>query len=324
VATLKAWVASSGHGLDNNRGLLQVGFGVSRSFLSVGHDNVLFKRFLLHDPYNPVSFLDLFRLSLWKLALFYLAWAAALVLLLGGGGHSRRVLWLLFLGAAPILLFAALWQGTTPERYLPLYPVAFAALACALDAGRGRAVLKAVVVAFILTLVCVNVGALSNYTLGRRQAEMTARTQELLPLLRRESVVVEVKEELKDLQWEFPFHPLNRVMTVYSAVSIGDAESARWREQFAAKALETWGAGGDVWLSRRVLEASPRAASYWVEGSDPGITWAQISAFFNGFERGTQIGGADGFVLLARTARNEDTLRAINNGQLTTDNGQTR
>jgi 4-amino-4-deoxy-L-arabinose transferase-like glycosyltransferase len=324
VATLKAWVASSGHELENNRGLLQVGFGLSRSFLSVGHDNVLFKRFLLHDTYNPVSFFDLFRLSLWKLALFYLAWAATLVLLVGGGSHSRRVLWLLLLGASPILLFAALWQGTTPERYLPLYPVAFAALACALDAGRGRAVLKTMLVGFIIALVCVNVGALLNFALGRRQAEMTARTQELLPLLKRESVVVEVKEELKDLQWEFPFHPLNRVLTVYSAISIGDAASARWREQFAAKALETWDAGGDVWLSRRVLEASPRAASYWVEGSDPGIAWAQISAFFNSFERGREVGGADGFVLLAHTARNEEALRAINHEQLTTNNGQTR
>ncbi|MDT7540268.1 MAG: hypothetical protein QOE33_172 [Acidobacteriota bacterium] len=324
LATLKAWVASSGHGLDNNRGLLQVAFGSARSFMSVGHDNVLFKRFLLHDPYNPVGAFDLFRLSLWKLALFYLASASALLLLLSGGARGRRVLTLFCLGALPILLFAALWQGTTPERYLPLYPVAFVAFACALDARRGRALLKAIVLAFVAALVCVNVVALSNRTLDRRQSEMTTRTRELLPLLKRESVVVEVKEELKDLQWEFPFHPLNRVMTVYSAVSIGDVASSQWREEFAAKTLETWKAGGDVWLSRRVLEPRPSGASYWVEGSDPRITWAQIEAFFNGFERGPEIGGADGFVLLARTPRNENILRALTNGQRTTNDGQFR
>ena len=318
LATLKAWVASSGHGLDNNRGLLQVGFGLARTFLSVGHDNVLFKRFLLHDPYNPVSAFDLFRLSLWKLILFYLAVTATLVLLLRADAHGRRVLVLLLLGAAPILLFAALWQGTPPERYLPLYPCAFIALACALDAERRQTALKLIVLGFIATLVCVNISALSNWTLNRQQSEMTARTAALVPLLTRQSVVVEVKEELKDLQWEFPFHPLNRVLTVYSAVSIGDEATSRWREDFAAKTLETWRAGGDVWLSRRMLEPRPRAASYWVEGSDPGITWAQVRAFFNGFERGQEVGGADGFVLLARTPQNERLLNDIAGGLIKT------
>lgn len=310
LAQVKAWVASSGHGLDNNRGVLQVVFGLARTFLSVGRDNVLFKRFLLHDPYNPVTAFDLVRLSLWKLALFYLAAGAAGLLLLGEG-RGRRVLVLLLLGAGPVLLFAALWQGTPPERYLPLYPVAFMALACALDAERRRAPLKTVLLAFVLALVCVNAAALSTAALGRRQAAMSARTAELVPLLKSQSVVVEVKEELKDLQWEFPFHPLNRVLTVYSAVSIGDAESARWREAFARRATEAWAAGGDVWLSRRLLEPRPRAASYWVEGSDPGITWAQVNAFFGQFEQGQAVGDADGFVLLARTPRNENALRAL-------------
>jgi hypothetical protein len=314
VATLKAWVASSGHGLDNNRGVLQVVFGLARTFLSVGRDNVFFKRFLLHDVYNPVTAFDLFRLSLWKLALFYLATAATGWLLLRDA-RGRRMLVLLLLGAGPVLVFAALWQGTPPERYLPLYPVAFMALACALDAERRQTVLKTIVLAFVLALVWVNAGALSNVALGRRQAEMSARTAALVPLLKPQSVVVEVKEELKDLQWEFPFHPLNRVLTVYSAVSIGDVASARWREDFAARTREVWAAGGDVWLSRRLLEPRPRAASYWVEGSDPGITWAQVNAFFSQFDREQEVGGADGFVLLARTPSNDDTLRVLVSGQ---------
>jgi hypothetical protein len=35
------------------------------------YDGLLFKRYLLDDPYNVVSFADLVGLSLWKLALFY-------------------------------------------------------------------------------------------------------------------------------------------------------------------------------------------------------------------------------------------------------------
>jgi hypothetical protein len=114
------------------------------------------------------------------------------------------------------------------------------------------------------------------------------------------------------------------VLTVYSAVSIGDKASSQWREEFATKALETWNAGGDVWLSRRVLEPRPGNASYWVEGNDPGITWAQISGFFNGFERGPEVGSADGFVMLSRTPRNESILRALDNEQRTKDDGQSR
>lgn len=310
VATFKAWVASSAHGLDNNRGLLQVVFGLARTFLSVGQDNVLLKRFLLHDSYNHVSPFALFRLSLWKLALFYLALAAT-VLLLIRDGRGRRVLVLLCVSGLPVVAFAVLWQGTPPERYLPLYPAAFMALVCALDVASRRAWLKAFVLAFVAALVVGNVFALSTWTLARRQAQMVERTKDLVPLLTRQSVVVEVKEELKDLQWEFPLHPLNRQLTVYSAVSIGDREAARWREDFAAKTFEVWRAGGDVWLSRRVLEPRPRAASYWVEGSDPGISWAQISVFFNQLERGQEVGGADGFVLLPPTPRNENTLRAL-------------
>jgi len=311
VATLKAWIASSSHGLVSNRGVPQVIFGFARSFIEMGNDNIIFKRFLLRDPYNPVSMFDLFRLSLWKLALFYLTLLAVTCALLRARGQGRRVLVLWALGCIPVLTFAMLWQGTPVERYLPLFPYLFLASAYALHLSAPARWLRPAVFAFLAASIFANVGALSLPLLKRKPEAATARTRELVPLLKPRSVVVEVSEELKDLQWEFPFHPLNRVMRVYSAVSLGAASTAGWREDFARLSLSVWNEAGDVWLSARLLQARPRAESYWVEGSDPRVKWADVHAFFAQLDQGRAIGDGDGFVLVARNPRNEQLLNAL-------------
>src|SRR5262249_51104617 len=58
VAGFRAWMAQSSHGVKAS-GLPRAVFGLARSFLNMGDDGVLFKRFLLKDPYNPVSLGDL-------------------------------------------------------------------------------------------------------------------------------------------------------------------------------------------------------------------------------------------------------------------------
>lgn len=82
----------------------------------------------MDDPYNPVPLGDLLRFSLWKLALFYAA-LAALVVQLARSPMGRRALALLAVCGAPVLGFAVFWQGGDIERYLPLYPMLFLALA---------------------------------------------------------------------------------------------------------------------------------------------------------------------------------------------------
>lgn len=312
VATFKAWVASSSHGLANNRGVPQVVLGFARSFIEMGNDNIIFKRFLLRDPYNVVSVFDLLRLSLWKLALFYLALSAVVCALLSKRAENWRMLALLACGSVPVLTFALLWQGTPLERYLPLYPVFFLATAYALRSSEGFARwLRPVVLVFMAAVVVSNLSALLVGRVNRVPEAATERTRELLPLLKPQSAVVEVHEELKDLQWAYPLHPLNRVLRVYSAVSLGASSTAEWREDFARQALIVWGEGGDVWLSKRVLEERPRAESSWVEGADPRVKWADVHAFFAQLEEGARIGDHDGFVLVARTARNEQLLSAL-------------
>lgn len=312
VTTFKAWVASSSHGLANNRGVPQVVLGFARSFIEMGDDNIIFKRFLLRDPYNVVSAFDLLRLSLWKLALFYLALLAVVCALLRKRAENWRMLALLALGSVPVLAFALLWQGTPLERYLPLYPVFFLAVAYALQSPeRFARWLRPVVLVFMAAAVVSNLSALSVGRVNRVPEAATERTRELLPVLKPQSTVVEVHEELKDLQWAYPLHPLNRVLRVYSAVSLGTSSTAEWREDFARQTLLVWNAGGDVWLSKRVLEVRPRAELSWVEGADPRVKWKDVHTFFAQLEAGERIGNADGFVLVARTPRNEQLLSAL-------------
>ena len=58
---LLTWISTASHGVDHIRGVSRAVFGFARSFVNMGRDGLLYKRFLLHDPYNPVSFGQLFQ-----------------------------------------------------------------------------------------------------------------------------------------------------------------------------------------------------------------------------------------------------------------------
>ena len=131
LAGLKSWVTASSHGISNVRGLPRAAFGIPRSFLSMGNDGILFKRYLINDPYNPVTLGDLVRLSLAKGALVYVVLLATLAGLLRGKAE-RRVLVVAILGGIPVLAFGVSWQGGDVERYMPAYPLVFAAWAMVL------------------------------------------------------------------------------------------------------------------------------------------------------------------------------------------------
>ena len=67
-----AWLSNASHGVKAG-GVGRVAIGLPRSLINMGNDGILFKRFLVHDSFNPVTIVDLFRLSFWKLLLFYLS-----------------------------------------------------------------------------------------------------------------------------------------------------------------------------------------------------------------------------------------------------------
>ncbi len=311
VAGLKAWVAESSHGATGNAGLPRMALGFARSFINLGNDGLLFKRFLVRDPFNPVTLLELVRLSLWKVALFYLFLASLLAALLWDP-QGRRIFWLWLVNALPVLGFALLWQGGDIERYAALYPATFLALAFALGHDRSQTWFKAVSLVFIATVVISILSVTAKPVVARHQEKVVERISDLLPRLEPQSVVAIMvqQDEVWDFQWAYPLHPVNREgrLNTYHIIEPGSAQVPQWRQRFAARALAAWKGGGDVWVSQRLLSPRPHPAWYWAEGSDPNIAWAELPAFFSQLELGQSVGSEDGFALLLPSAKNGQTL----------------
>jgi hypothetical protein len=312
VAGLREWVVSSQHGITRIAGVPRMLFGFPRSFINMGDDGVVFKRFVVHDPLTPVSLADLFRLSLWKVGLFYLLLASMAAMLLRSE-RGRRILGLLALSGAPVLAFAVSWQGGDMERYLPLYPMFFVSFAYGLWSGRSSPVFNIVVAVFTATAIVSSVGAMATPVLAHRQDQVVKRIRDVLPLLKPRSMVttVTLQDGVYAFAYDFPLHPINRagVLSVYWVVLPGTNQVLQWRRAFASQTFSVWSAGGDMWVSNRVLSSRPRSEWNWVEGDDRRVSWREIYGFFSRLEMGKSVGGDDGFVLLVSSPRNRDSLK---------------
>lgn len=313
-AELKAWVSDASHG-NETRGAARMIFGLARSFVNMGSDGILFKRFLLKDEFNPVSLAALVGASLWKFALFYSLVGAILFSLWRGAG-GRRFLLLLACAALPILIFATLFDGGAVERYLPLYPIAFVALAAALE-NKERKILHYAMFVVLAIFAVVNFGALSVWTVAEQQNKLAAR---LAPLEARTTAkdkiyVVNWTDELINFNRSFPFNPTNLRgdFQLSAVVTPGAAQTAEWREDFAARSFLAWENGGSVWLSNRAFSPQPKADWNWAEGDDKNVRWREFPEFFDRLERGERLGDENGFTLILPTEANKNFLREYKN-----------
>lgn len=315
VAAARAWIDAADHGATSS-GLPRAVFGFARSFINMHSDGVIFKRFMLGDPYNSVSIAELLRVSIFKLALFY----TFLVAIIGGLVLERRWRVLLFLGvnAAPILSFAVYWQGGDMERYMALYPavfIAFGASLMNLTSARARLYTSGAALLFVLVMAFVNLAHIALPVSRARQQRTVERVGALLDERRAEDLifVVGIQDEVYSFVNTYPFHPAVRVRDtrVTEAVGVNMEWGGHWRETFAGNVLGTWQRGGRVWVSQRALNERPAPELEWVEGADPRIKWSDVPAFFGQFEWERGVGGDDGFLLLAAAPRNEQALRLI-------------
>jgi hypothetical protein len=300
------WVGQGASNVAGARGVNRTVFGFAHSFIDLGRDGVLFKRFQLHDPYNPVSLRQLVvRISLCELALFYALLVAMIVQLARSG--KRNVLAFCAFSAAPVLVFAVFWFGGDIERYLPLYPAFFIAFCCAV-AEKRHGLTKILAAVFVAAAVGSNWFAVSRPRLQHQQQIVADRVQDLLPLLKPSSRVVEVDihDDLVNFSRSFPLNPINRRSNLhnYALLNPGTAQVLHWRQDFAATVMATWNAHGDVWVSQRVLATRPKAIWEWIEKSDPHVTWGELPAFFSQFDFGTAVGDGDGFLPLLPTPKN--------------------
>ena len=313
VAGFKAWMSAASHDTDI-RGLNRMVFGFARSFIYMGNDGMLFKRYLLHDPFNPVTAFDLLRLSLWKLALFYLFVASVFVGLLQSA-KSRRILVLLVLNVGPVILFAISFDGGAIERYLPLYPVLFLSLCVLLCSDRSWIVTKYVAIAFMAAMVVTNLVATAKPVQDRKQQASANRINDVVARLKPNSRILAVnwQDDLINFSRSYPFHPLNRAgdLRIGALVTPGTTTTADWRQGFATQAEETWNRGGDMWVSQRALSPRPLPDWNWAEGDEKRVSWPDFQKFFSQLELGETVGGSDGFVLIPPTEKNREFLRTF-------------
>lgn len=302
---LREWIAASSHGVRTS-GLSRTLFGLPRSFIHMGNDGVLFKRFLFNDPFNPVSAVDLVRANLWKLALFYLAIGSVVISLFFS--PARRILLLLLLNAAPVIVFAILFDGGAVERYLPLYPLVFISVALTCAASGVPRILKFLPIIVFSIAAVVNSSAMARIVLERQQRRTAERVENVLPQLKPNSwlVTTHLQDDIVNFQASFPFEPINRFNTyhVYPLINVNTIHAAKWREEFASAVLEAWAKGGDAWLSKRLFNSKPQAEWNWAEGDDPHVRWRHLHEFFAKLDTGVSAGGVDGFVLLEKSEAN--------------------
>lgn len=317
LSEARAWAAGSSHGWSQSGRAVRLVTGVPRAFLFIGNDGVLYKRFLKKDPYAPVTVSDLARVSLWKILAFGVFLAALLWALWRSAAAGAG--WLFAAGALPTLLFAVfVFEPGSPERYFPAYPFLVLAAASVLRGFPAvRRLPQLAVAAFLACMVATNVYSMYRPRMDRQDAESIARLAPLRAQLRDRSLVALLtnKDEILAAANRSPLSAINlpAPLNFYDVLEPATLRILTWREEFASEVLAAWSAGGDAWVSRRLWNRRPLPAWNWAEGDDPHITWDQIPAFFASLHTDAEVGGADGFVRLARDPANQVVLTSINN-----------
>lgn len=325
VADFRDWALASGHGQiqpGGFRAVARLGFSLPRSFINMDRDGMWLKRYLLHDPYAPVRLADIFRLSWWKLALFY-ASICAICLELLRFLKGRLLLSGVAFALIPILVFAIfIFEAGSIERYLPLFPFLFLALGFSLASDKASGLIKGFLVFFVICTLTVNIAAMSRRTLASQRASAITRIHDLIPLLQANSMLIAINEQdnLAEFRQNFPLDPVNldAQWQTYDLLEINTARLATWQQDFAKRALATWRRDGSVWLPARLLRARPDPDWGWVEGDDKRVSWKGVTSFFAQFKTGPLIGGDDGFIELQDSATNRDILTDLSQSTATT------
>ena len=310
VHSLLAWVRSSDTQF-RDRKLMRMVTGFARSFYELGNMAVYLKWYLFKDPYARVGLLETLRLSLPKLALFYVS-LGGLAVLLWISRAGRALLLLAVVAALPHIGMALAFESGSPERYLAALPLFFVGFGYAManPAFRPRTRLAAAVLC--CAHIPLNLAALAAPVVNAAVEKDAARISALSSLNPASRMyVINGLDGLFVFRQGYPFHPLNRwpLPEIVSVLPLGP-RVPMWRGDFACGALAAWNGGGQVWISRRLVAERPLRQWLWVEGDDRRIHWADFRSFFSRLERGLGTGGADGFFLVPDDAAMRAALLA--------------
>jgi hypothetical protein len=312
LAAIRQWAAASGHGSAQTRRLLRLASGLPRSFLWIGDEGILIKRYLLHDPYSRVTLSQIVVEQFWRLVVFY-AGAACLLWTLLRSASGRLMLSILAAAAVPVLLFAVLvFEPGSIERYLPMYPFLCLAVAFCLSRYRQNRLAVAGIVAFLSVAILINMAALWRTSVLSRHLPATDRALSLENKVGPRGLValLSLSDDLYQLAVSIPFDPAVRRISlpVYDVVQVANERVLTWRREFAQKALNSLQQGQAVWVSKRLLAAQPEPGWGWTEGDDPNVSWTDLRPFFSRLSYAADVGGSDGFLQLAGTEKNKALL----------------
>ncbi len=120
---VRNWIIASGHGSTQNRRAIRIVSGLPRSFVWIGDEGMLIKRFLLRDPYTHVTLWRVISQQFWLIVAFYV-FGISLLWVLVHSASGQRVLEILAAAVYYVLVFALLTlDPSSAERYLPAYPI---------------------------------------------------------------------------------------------------------------------------------------------------------------------------------------------------------
>jgi hypothetical protein len=303
VRELKDWYSQANHGWSQSIKGVRIATGLPRSLLNLGNDGIRLKRYFRRDPYAGVTILDLIKVSLWRITVFYLFLVCLLYDLLRRG-PSRWALLVLLAACGPVVLFALfLFEPGSPERYLPALPFLVLAIGWVLRDLAKRRLTQIVVAGFLLCVVLNNGYYFSALRVSAGDSSTRMRLEGLRGRLTGGGIAVlaTYQDDIVDLVNRSPFDGLNRPepFPVYDAIGPATVRVLQWRQEFAAKVIAVWSRGGEVWISKRFWSPTPRPEWNWVEGDDPRVTWPELPRFFSQLRTDGDLGGADGFRRLA-------------------------
>lgn len=311
-----AWYEDAQHGWNQNRQWLRAVSGITRLFFELGNDGLYLKRFTLKDPYSPpLSVLDLIRFSLWKIAAGYILLGATAALAVCSR-RARPAAMALALAGGPLLFFSIfLFEPGSPERFMPILPFLFVALAAGWNMpGRLAPALKA---STLLALCLIPIANSPTFLRGLSSDLETAvdrlvdyrqhaQPQDLL-------ITVTFNDPLTRLIDRRPLHPANRPSQVptYAVIEVAANTAPHWRERFAGETLRQWKENKQVWISKSLLKNRPEPYVYWVEGDSPSAHWQDFYEFMSRLSYDRETARPDGFVRLAPSPGNRLLLQEL-------------
>jgi len=310
------WIISSGHGYQPGRRLLRFPAGLTRSFIYIGDDGLMLKRFMFGDPYAPVHKADLLFTGAWKVPLVVAAFACLLA-----GLARRREGWsalaVAVCGILPTFLFAVLVYDPSPsERYLAAYPALIFAVCALLRQSAGFRVTRFGLVVFTFALAAVNLKAY-GWDFRTTSALASARVRLIREYADKPGDITLLLDQdpLEQHFWRFPLARENRQGTLptYVAIVPGNKSVVTWRRDSACRILQAWEDRGNAWLSTRLLAPRPQPGWRWAEYGDRHVKWADLPEFFSLFGTDAQVGNEDGFRRVARTEENRLLLQSYCN-----------